>query len=143
VVEPSRAGLVAASPDAPPQVVVFGQVAAGDQVEQAFDLGDGERDQPRLSGWWLVGSGRQRRRSPVAGGEDLRLHGHARRGHEPMLSGRADTGRTGPATSETTSKDTTGEQEAQVGRRKASAITRSTGLRRQERRFESCRGHHA
>jgi len=32
--------LVAASPDAPPQVVVFGQVPAGDQIEQAFDLGD-------------------------------------------------------------------------------------------------------
>jgi hypothetical protein len=34
-------GLVAASPDAPSPVMFFGQVAAGDQVEQAFDLGDG------------------------------------------------------------------------------------------------------
>jgi hypothetical protein len=30
-----------------------------------------------------------------------------------------------------------------VGRQKASAITTSTGLRRRERRFESCRGHYA
>ena len=41
MVEPSRPGLVAASPDAPSPVMFFGQVAAGDQVEQAFDLGDG------------------------------------------------------------------------------------------------------
>ena len=40
-------------------------------------------------------------------------------------------------------RDTRREQKAQVGRQKASAITRSTGLRRRERRFESCRGHHA
>ena len=40
-------------------------------------------------------------------------------------------------------RDTGREQKAQVGRQKASAITRSTGLRRRERRFESCRGHHA
>ena len=37
-------------------------------------------------------------------------------------------------------RDTTREQKAQVGRHKAPAITRSTGLRRRERRFESCRG---
>jgi hypothetical protein len=43
-------------------------VAAGDQVEQAFDLGDGEWDQPGIGGWWLVGPGGQRRRWPVAGG---------------------------------------------------------------------------
>ena len=68
MVEPSRAGLVAASPDAPSPVMFFGQVAAGDQVEQAFDLGDGEWDQPGIGGWWLVGPGGQRRRWPVAGG---------------------------------------------------------------------------
>ena len=39
-------------------------------------------------------------------------------------------------------RDTGLEQKAQVGRRKAPAITGSTGLRRRERRFESCRGHH-
>jgi hypothetical protein len=39
-------------------------------------------------------------------------------------------------------RDTGCEQEAQVGRRKTPAITRSTGLRRRWRRFESCRGHH-
>src|SRR4051794_15345763 len=33
-------------------------------------------------------------------------------------------------------RDTERDQEAQVGRRRASAITRSTGLRRRERRFE-------
>ena len=38
--------------------------------------------------------------------------------------------------------DTEREQEAQVEPWKASAITASTGLRRRERRFESCRGHH-
>jgi hypothetical protein len=35
------------------------------------------------------------------------------------------------------------EQKDQVGHQKASATTRSTGLRRRERRFESCRGHHS
>jgi transposase, IS5 family len=39
-------------------------------------------------------------------------------------------------------RDTGREQKAQVGHQKAPAITRSTGLRRRERRFESCRGHH-
>jgi hypothetical protein len=39
--------------------------------------------------------------------------------------------------------DTGREQQAQVGRQEAPAIARSTGLRRRERRFESCRGHHA
>ena len=41
MVEPSRAGLVVASSDVPTPVMFFGQVAADDQVEQAFDLGDG------------------------------------------------------------------------------------------------------
>jgi hypothetical protein len=40
-------------------------------------------------------------------------------------------------------RDTTREHKAQVGRQKASATTTSTGLRRWERRFESCRGHTA
>jgi hypothetical protein len=40
-------------------------------------------------------------------------------------------------------KETKREQKAQVDRQKAAATTRSTGLRRRERRFESCRGHHA
>ena len=44
---------------------------------------------------------------------------------------------------EEATKDAGREQKAQPGRRKASAITTSTGLRRRERRFESCRGHHA
>jgi hypothetical protein len=34
-------------------------------------------------------------------------------------------------------------QKVQVGRQEASAIMRSTGLRRRERSFKSCRGHHA
>jgi hypothetical protein len=38
--------------------------------------------------------------------------------------------------------DTEREQKAQVERQRAPAITTSTGLRRRERRFESCRGHH-
>jgi hypothetical protein len=38
--------------------------------------------------------------------------------------------------------DTRRELKAQVDVRKAVAITTSTGLRRRERRFESCRGHH-
>ena len=33
-------------------------------------------------------------------------------------------------------------RKAQVGHHKTPAITTSTGLRRRERRFESCRGHH-
>ena len=40
-------------------------------------------------------------------------------------------------------RDIRREQKAQVGRQKAPAITSATGLRRRERRFESCRGHHA
>ena len=40
------------------------------------------------------------------------------------------------------SKDTEREQKAQAGRHRTPAITRSTGRRRRERRFESCRGHH-
>ena len=36
--------------------------------------------------------------------------------------------------------DTEREQKDQVGRQKTAAIMRSTGLRRRERRFESCRG---
>ena len=39
-------------------------------------------------------------------------------------------------------RDTEREHKAQVERLKTSAITTSTGLRRRERRFESCRGHH-
>jgi hypothetical protein len=39
-------------------------------------------------------------------------------------------------------RETKGEQKAVVERWKASAIMGSTGLRRRERRFESCRGHH-
>ena len=39
-------------------------------------------------------------------------------------------------------RDAGREQKVEVGRQKASAITTSTGLRRRERRFESCRGHH-
>jgi hypothetical protein len=42
-----------------------------------------------------------------------------------------------------TGRDTGRGQNAQVGHQKAFAITKSTGLRRRERRFESCRGHHA
>ena len=38
-------------------------------------------------------------------------------------------------------KDTRREQKAQAGPRKAAVITRSAGLRRRERRSESCRGH--
>ena len=49
-------------------MVVLGQVAAGDQVEQAFDLGDGERNQPGFRRGWLVGPGWHRRRWSVAGG---------------------------------------------------------------------------
>jgi hypothetical protein len=39
--------------------------------------------------------------------------------------------------------DTEREQKAQVGRHEAPVITTSTGLRRRERRFESCQGHYA
>jgi hypothetical protein len=38
-------------------------------------------------------------------------------------------------------RDAGRQQKAQLERSKASASTRSTGLRRRERRFESCRGH--
>ena len=66
--------------------------------------------------------------------------------HEVSKSSYEDTRRgmsrgSNHSTQEAT-QDTGREQEAQVGRRKTSAITRSTGLRRRERRFESCRGHH-
>ena len=66
--------------------------------------------------------------------------------HEgPSKSSTEDTYRGTPrGTNHSTRKatsDTRREQKAQVGRQKASAITGSTGLRRRERRFESCRGH--
>jgi hypothetical protein len=66
--------------------------------------------------------------------------------HEGLDSSTEDTRRgmsrgTNHSTQEAT-RDTRREQEAQVGRQKALAITGSTGLRRRERRFESCRGHH-
>ena len=66
--------------------------------------------------------------------------------HEGAKSSTEDTPRgmsrgTNHCTPEVT-EDAEGEEKAQVGRWKASAVTSSTGLRRRERRFESCRGHH-
>jgi hypothetical protein len=54
-VEPAGAGLVAASPGVPVQVVFETVPGAGGQVEQAFDLGDGEVDQPGVGGWDIIG----------------------------------------------------------------------------------------
>ncbi|MBP2328174.1 hypothetical protein JOF56_008559 [Kibdelosporangium banguiense] len=51
MVEPAGAGLVASSPPDPVQVVGFGLLAAGDQEEQGFDLGDGERDETGIVRW--------------------------------------------------------------------------------------------
>jgi hypothetical protein len=71
VVEPSRAGLVASSPPDPVQVMGFGLGMACDEVEQAFDLGDGQGDQAGIVGWLGVGGGRQDR----GGGADSGLGG--------------------------------------------------------------------
>ena len=55
MVEPAGAGLVASAPPDPVQVVGFGLQAAGDQQEQAFDLGDGQGDQTEILRWLRVG----------------------------------------------------------------------------------------
>jgi len=55
VVIPAGSCLVALSPDDPVQVMGDVVAGVGEQVEQSFDLGDGERDQPDVLGWLLVG----------------------------------------------------------------------------------------
>jgi hypothetical protein len=57
VVVPAGSGLVAASPPGPVQVVVEAVVGLEEDVEEAFDLRDGERDQPGILGWEVVGVG--------------------------------------------------------------------------------------
>ena len=58
MVKPAGAGLVSASPPRPSQVVGQLLPGAGDQIGQAFDLGDGQRDEPWVFGWLIVGAGR-------------------------------------------------------------------------------------
>ena len=52
--KPSGSCLMALSPDDPVQVVGGVVVGVGDQVEQSFELGNGERDQPGVARWLLV-----------------------------------------------------------------------------------------
>ena len=61
MVEPSGACLVASSPDGPVQVVFLGVVCAGEQVEQSFDLGDGQGDESGVGGWLFIRAVRQDR----------------------------------------------------------------------------------
>ena len=72
--EPSGSGLVAAAPPGPVQVVPDGWPGEGEQVVQAPDLGDGERDQAGISRWLLVRASGCRREGagacPGAGGGD-------------------------------------------------------------------------
>jgi hypothetical protein len=56
VMEPAGAGLVSASPDMPAHVVFDAVPASGEQVGQAFHLGDGEGDQARVGWWGVVGA---------------------------------------------------------------------------------------
>jgi hypothetical protein len=56
---------VSASPPGPSQVVGGGVPGSGDQVGQAFDLGDGEYDRAGVGGWFVVGTGRRRWQSRV------------------------------------------------------------------------------
>ena len=56
MVIPAGACLVALSPGDPVQVMCGVVAGVGEQVEQSFDLGDGERDQPEVSGGLLVGT---------------------------------------------------------------------------------------
>ena len=59
MVIPAGSCLVALSPDDPVQVMGDVVAGVGEQVEQSFDLGDGERDQPDvLGGCWSEWSGR-------------------------------------------------------------------------------------
>jgi len=58
VVVPAGACLMSAAPSGPVQVMVDGLPGAGGEVEQAFDLDDGQRDQPGLGWWWLGRAGR-------------------------------------------------------------------------------------
>jgi len=55
LVEPAGSGLVAAPPPGPVQVVANGLPGAGDQVEDPLDLGGGQRDQPGVTGWQVIG----------------------------------------------------------------------------------------
>ena len=56
MVIPAGSCLVALSPDDPVQVMGDVVAGVGEQVEQSFDLGDSERDQPEVLGWLLVGA---------------------------------------------------------------------------------------
>ena len=72
--EPSGSGLMAAAPPGPVQVVPDCLPGAGEQVVQAPDLCDGERDQAGICGWLLVRASRRGRLGaggrPGVGGSD-------------------------------------------------------------------------
>ena len=74
----------------------------------------------------------ERRHIDIAEPKDLELRDDLRRGI---------TRGSNHSTQEVT-RDTRREQKDLVERQKTPAITSATGLRRRERRFESCRGHH-
>jgi hypothetical protein len=74
--------LVASSPDVPVQVVLEAVPAAGEEIDQSFDLGDGQRDQTRVGGWNVVGRGGWRcraggGRAGIGGGDST----HGQGGH--------------------------------------------------------------
>lgn len=53
-VEPAGASMMTSPPPDPAQVVGFGQQPGGHQVEQAFDLGNGQGDQAKIGGWLII-----------------------------------------------------------------------------------------
>ena len=55
LVEPAGPGLVPAPPPGPGQVVADALPGASELVDDALDLGGGERDQPGVFGWQVVG----------------------------------------------------------------------------------------
>ena len=51
MVVPAGAGLMPAAPPGPVQVVAGGAADSGGEVEQSFDLNDGEGNQPEIGRW--------------------------------------------------------------------------------------------
>ena len=90
MVEPAGACLVALSPDDPVQVVFYAVAGVGEQVEQSFDLGDSERDQPEVLGWLLVGAVGEDRlwSSAFLGGGGDRADGEGGHGEPPWVQER-------------------------------------------------------
>src|ERR1022692_2132468 len=87
MVVPAGPGLVPASPPGPVQSVGDAVQGLVEQDVQPLDLRDGERDQPGVLGWFLVGEDRQRRGGAgvpqVSGGDGADRQGGHDQGQVP------------------------------------------------------------